>query len=498
MPSFRTADTLFQGLFTYKAYIHIIIIIGDCWKILIKRIRQFRLKYRMNELIIIGGGLAGSEAAWQAAVRGVKVKLYEMRPERLTEAHKTGLLGELVCSNSLRSADAMSAPGLLKRELHMADSLIMKAAEASYVPAGSALAVDRIAFSGFITNAISNNHNIRVVRAEIGIIPDTLSIIATGPLTSNMMTESLKSFIGHDHLYFYDAIAPIVDSESIDYERVYLASRYGKGGDDYINCPMTREEYETFLDALLEADRVNRRDFEDRKVFEGCMPMEVMAIRGKDTLRFGPMKPVGLPDPKTGREPFAVVQLRRENKDGSAYNMVGFQTRLKWTEQKRVFRMIPGLESAEFLRFGSLHRNTFINSPMFLNTDLTLKKRDDIYMAGQITGVEGYIESTAMGLIAGINASIKMTGKEPIHVPVATAHGSLIKYITSPSENFQPSNINFGLFPPVNSCIPPVRRSLQLQTSGLSNGLKVKDMKRKAIVERALSDWEDYVKKVRQ
>lgn len=434
----------------------------------------------MNELTIVGGGLAGSEAAWQAAIRGVNVTLYEMRPERLTEAHKTGLLGELVCSNSLRSADLLSAPGLLKKELHMADSLIMRAAESSQIPAGSALAVDRNAFSEFITNAISSNNNIRIVRAEIERIPDTLSIIATGPLTSNKMTEALKSFIGHNQLFFYDAIAPIVDAESIDYEKVYFASRYDKGGNDYINCPLTGEEYQAFLYSLIEADGINPRDFEGEKVFEGCMPAEVMATRGKDTLRFGPMKPVGLPEPKTGREPYAVVQLRKENREGSAYNMVGFQTRLKMNEQKRVFRMIPGLENAEFLRFGSMHRNTFINSPLFLEKDLSLKKRDDIYMAGQITGVEGYVESTAMGLIAGINASRKINRQEPVDVPVTTAHGSLIKYITSFSRNFQPSNINFSLFPPMDTSV------------------KIKDLRRKMIVERALSCWEDYIKVVKQ
>lgn len=433
----------------------------------------------MDELTIIGGGLAGSEAAWQAAIRGVEVMLFEMRPARLTEAHKTGLLGELVCSNSLRSADVLSAPGLLKKELQMADSLIMKAAEASRIPAGSALAVDRAAFSGFITNALSGCSNIRIVREEMGWIPDIVSIIATGPLTSNLMIEALKSLIGDEQLYFYDAIAPILDAESIDHEKVYFASRYGRGGDDYINCPMTKGQYEAFYGALLEADRVNIRDFEDEKVFEGCMPVEVMALRGKETLRFGPMKPVGLPEPKTGREPHAVVQLRSENREGSAYNIVGFQTRLKWTEQKRVFRMIPGLEKAEFLRFGSVHRNTFINSPMFLEGDLALKKRDGIFMAGQITGVEGYVESTAMGLIAGINAARKMDGKELVDVPATTAHGSLIRYITSPTKNFQPSNINFGLFPPVNP------------------GIKAREVRKKMIVERAIEDWEAYMKKVR-
>ena len=433
----------------------------------------------MNELIIIGGGLAGSEAAWQAAIRGIKVTLFEMRPLKLTEAHKTGFLGELVCSNSLRSGDIMSAPGLLKKELETAGSLIMKAAEVSRVPAGGALAVDRAVFSGFLTDAISRNPNIEVVREEVKEIPHAPCIIATGPLTSSPMADALGRITGNEYLYFYDAISPIVDAGSIDYDRVYFASRYGKGGDDYVNCPMTREEYEKFFDALLEADKVSTRAFESEKVFEGCMPVEVMASRGKDTLRFGPMKPVGLRDPKTGREPYAVVQLRPENRDGSAYNMVGFQTRIKWPEQQRVFRMIPGLEKAEFLRFGSVHRNTFINSPLFLREDLTLKAKEEIYLAGQITGVEGYIESTAMGLVAGINAARRILGREAVAVPDTTAHGSLIRHITTPAKNFQPSNINFGLFPPVNSG-------------------RGKDLRKKTLVERAVKDWEEYIERVQQ
>jgi len=433
----------------------------------------------MNELIIIGGGLAGSEAVWQAAIRGIKVTLFEMRPLKLTEAHKTGFLGELVCSNSLRSGDIMSAPGLLKKELETAGSLIMKAAEVSRVPAGGALAVDRAVFSGFLTDAISRNPNIEVVREEVKEIPHAPCIIATGPLTSSPMADALGRITGNEYLYFYDAISPIVDAGSIDYDRVYFASRYGKGGDDYVNCPMTREEYEKFFDALLEADKVSARAFESEKVFEGCMPVEVMASRGKDTLRFGPMKPVGLRDPKTGREPYAVVQLRPENRDGSAYNMVGFQTRIKWPEQQRVFRMIPGLEKAEFLRFGSVHRNTFINSPLFLREDLTLKAKEEIYLAGQITGVEGYIESTAMGLVAGINAARRILGREAVAVPDTTAHGSLIRHITTPAKNFQPSNINFGLFPPVNSG-------------------RGKDLRKKTLVERAVKNWEEYIERVQQ
>lgn len=432
----------------------------------------------MEELIIVGGGLAGSEAAWQAAARGVRVVLYEMRPLKLTEAHKTGLLGELVCSNSLRSDGPASAPGCLKKELGMAGSLIMKAAEASRVAAGSAFAVDRTIFSEIITAEIYGNPNIRVVREEIGEIPDGLSIIATGPLTSCPMAEALGRLIGQEYLYFYDAIAPIVSADSIDNYKVYFASRYGKGGDDYINCPMTKEEYEIFYNSLVEADRVDARKFEDERVFEGCMPVEVMALRGRDTLRFGPMKPVGLPDPKTGREPYAVVQLRPENSDKTSYNIVGFQTRLKWTEQKRVFRTIPGLEHAEFLRLGSAHRNTFINSPRFMGSDLSLKGRRNVYLAGQITGVEGYIESTAMGLIAGINAASRMKGEEPVEVPATTAHGSLIRHITSPAKGFQPSNINFGLFPSPDS---PIRD---------------KKLKKQVVVERAIRDWQAYIHRI--
>jgi methylenetetrahydrofolate--tRNA-(uracil-5-)-methyltransferase len=291
------------------------------------------------------------------------------------------------------------------------------------------------------------------------------------------MAEALGRLVGQNHLYFYDAIAPIIDAESIDNEKVYFASRYGKGGDDYLNCPMTKEVYELFLNALLEADRVNIREFENEKVFEGCMPVEVMALRGEDTLRFGPMKPVGLRDPRTGKEPYAVVQLRPENRDGSAYNMVGFQTRIKWPEQKRVFRMIPGLEKAEFLRFGSVHRNTFMNSPLFLNEDLSLKTGRGVYIAGQITGVEGYIESTAIGLIAGINAARRMRREEPVTVPATTAHGALVRHITSPARNFEPSNINFGLMPPVDPG-------------------KGKELRKKMMVERALRDWEEYLTKV--
>lgn len=432
----------------------------------------------MSDLIVIGGGLAGSEAAWQAAQRGVQVILYEMRPEKLTEAHKTASLAELVCSNSLRSNDVYTGPGLLKKELSMAGSLIMEAAYATAVPAGSALAVDRDKFAEFINTQITDSPNIKVLREECTELPDGLTVIATGPLTSESMTSALSKRIGGDYLYFYDAIAPIIDAESIDYQKVFRASRYGKGGADYLNCPMSQEEYERFYQAIIAAEKVNPRGFEEKMVFEGCMPIEVMASRGFDTMRFGPMKPVGLPDPNTGREPHAVVQLRTENKDMTAYNMVGFQTRLKWPEQKRVFRMINGLENAEFLRFGSIHRNTFIHSPLFLNKDLTLKMSANLYIAGQMTGVEGYIESTAMGLIAGVNAALRLQGREAVAVPETTAHGALIRHITeSESRHFQPSNINFGLFPVLEE----------------TRKMRDKKLKKQLLVERAIKDWEEYL-----
>lgn len=432
----------------------------------------------MNELIVIGGGLAGCEAAWQAANRGIKVTLFEMRPEKMTEAHRTSFLAELVCSNSLRSKEIVTGAGLLKKELEMANSLIISAAKEAEVSAGSALAVDRNIFSEFITKRIEGHPNIEVIRKEISRIPDSITILATGPLTSKPMVDAITSIIGDENLYFYDAIAPIVDAESIDYSEVFFSSRYSKGGDDYINCPMTKEEYNRFYDALISADVVNIRKFEDIKVFEGCMPIEVMARRGRDTLRFGPLRPVGLKDPRTGKISYAVVQLRAENKEKTAYNIVGFQTRLKWSEQKKVFRMIPGLRNAEFLRYGSIHRNTFINSPKHLNINLSLKLKDNVYLAGQITGVEGYIESTAMGLIAGINASRKILGMKDIFPSFKTAHGALLRHITeSDPKNFQPSNINFGLIKVDD------------------NLMKIKDKndRRQRISDIALEEWKKYV-----
>jgi len=434
----------------------------------------------MNETVkVIGAGLAGSEATWQLIRFGIKVVLYEMRPHKSTPAHKTGYLAELVCSNSLRSEELTTGAGILKEELKLAGSLIMQAAEIARVPAGSALAVDREVFSRYITDTLESHELVKVIREEVKEIPDGPVIVATGPLTSDAFSEALRKLLGSDYLYFYDAIAPVVDAESIDWSKTFRASRYGKGGEDYVNCPLTKEEYERFYNALIEADRITPHEFEQDRVFEGCMPIEVMARRGKDTLRFGPMRPVGLIDPRTGKQPYAVVQLRVENKQATAYNLVGFQTRLKWPEQKRVFRLIPALANAEFLRYGSMHRNTFINGPKFLNKDLSLKIRDDLYIAGQITGVEGYIESTAMGLLAGINLARRLLGMQFIPVPEATAHGALVRYVTeSSAEGFQPSNINFGLFPPIKG------------------RFKTKKMKKLAIAERAISMWKEYLKKI--
>ncbi len=433
-----------------------------------------------QELIIIGGGLAGSEAAWQASRRGLKIRLYEMRPNKLTSAHKTKFLAELVCSNSFRSNSIYNAVGLLKEEMRMADSLIMRAADRAMLPAGSALAVQRDSFSMMITETIEGDPNIEVIREEVKELPGDgimgIIIIATGPLTSEAMAGEIARLTGSEYLYFYDAISPIIDAESIDMSNVFRASRYGKGGDDYLNLPMTEEQYDAFYNAMIKAEKVPIRAFEEERVFEGCMPIEIMASRGKNTLRFGPMKPVGLIDPGTKRQPYAVVQLRAENAFFTAYNIVGFQTRLKRAEQKRVFGMIPGLERAEFMRFGSLHRNTYINSPLYLEDTLQFKAYPNILLSGQITGVEGYVESASMGLIAGINAYRLMNEKPLIIPPSTTAHGALIRHITlSDPKNFQPSNINFGLMPP------------------LVERIKDKMERCKRLSERAIMDWEQYL-----
>ena len=425
-----------------------------------------------DDIVIIGGGLAGSEAAWQAANRGAKVTLYEMRPKEMTQAHKTGGLAELVCSNSLGSADLLNAPGILKEEMRRLNSLIIRVADEVRVPAGSALAVDREQFSFKITQALEGHPNIRILHEEITEIPtDCLCILATGPLTSDKLSLAIAQLTHSKHLYFYDAISPIVDADSINMDIVFLASRYDKGGDDYLNCPMDELAYNAFYDALLTAEKVQPKDFEETAYFEGCIPIEVMAERGRQTMQFGPLKPVGLQNPKTGAQSYAVVQLRTENAHRSCYNLVGFQTKLTYGEQKRVFRMIPGLEQAEFLRYGSLHRNTFINSPQLLRDTLQFKARGTLFFAGQLVGVEGYTDSAAMGGLAGINAARGLAGLPLVTPPRTTAHGCLVSYITTTDpSHFQPMNTNFGLFPP------------------LTRTVRDKEHKRRLMGQRALED----------
>ena len=426
-----------------------------------------------QDLVIIGGGLAGSEAAWQAANQGAKVTLYEMRPKTETAAHKTEQLAEIVCSNSLGSNDPLSAPGILKQEMRQLGSLIIKVADDVAVPAGAALAVDREQFAQKITQALSEHPNVRILREEIHVIPeDAVCIIATGPLTSPTLSEAIIQYTRSKNLYFFDAISPIVDTDSLNMERIFRASRYDKGTADYLNCPMDEETYNQFYDALIKADRVQQKSFENIPYFEGCLPIEVMADRGRQTLAFGPMKPVGLIDPKTGTRPFAVLQLRAENHHGSCYNLVGFQTKLTYPEQKRIFRMIPGLEEAEFLRCGSIHRNTFINVPILLKDTLQLKKQSKIFFAGQLVGVEGYVEAAASGGLAGLNAARLLAAQPLVTPPPTTAHGALLQYITTcEPKYFQPINTNFGLFPPLDT---PIRD---------------KQKKRLAIQERAVSDF---------
>jgi len=408
-------------------------------------------EFMKTSVRIIGGGLAGSEAAWQLARRGVAVELYEMRPQRMTEAHATADFGELVCSNSLRS-DSLSAPaGLLKAEMRQFDSLVIRVAEANRVPAGSALAVDRDRFAAALTAAVKELPQMKIIRQEVKTIPDEgVVILATGPLTSPDLSGDLTAKLGEEHLYFYDAISPIVTAESVDMNIAYRASRYDKGGDDYLNLPLTREEYYSFIDALAAAERVPTHSFERFVPFEGCMPIEEMADRGKDTLAFGPMRAVGLIDPRSGKRPYAVAQLRQENRERTLYNLVGFQTKMTYPEQRRVFRLIPGLAAAEFVRLGSLHRNTFINAPQHLTPTLQWRQRESLFFAGQMTGVEGYIESAAMGMLAGINAA-RLLAELPLLVPPpTTALGALLRYITDPErKRFQPMNVNFGLLPPL-------------------------------------------------
>lgn len=410
---------------------------------------------------IIGGGLAGCEASWQLLKRGRTVCLYEMKPEVFSPAHKSSLLAELVCSNSFRSNSIENASGLLKEEMRLMGSLTMESADITSVPAGRALAVNRILFSRYIEDKLMSCKGLTIIRKEITEIPqDSIVIIATGPLTSDAAAKSISGITGSEHLYFYDAISPIVDGKSIDYSKVFRASRYDDTGvGDYLNCPMTQSEYERFWTELMNGTEVSLKNFEDKKCFEGCLPVEVLGRRGMKTLLFGPMKPVGLVDPKTGKRPYAVVQLRQENKSSTLYNIVGFQTKLTWPEQKRIFRLIPGLKKAEFLRYGSIHRNTFINSPALLRNTLQLRSHDNMFFAGQITGVEGYVESAAMGLLAGVNVDRYLSGKELIPPPETTALGALVRHITNTDQKtFQPMNVNFGIFPPLPEKAPKKER----------------------------------------
>ena len=406
---------------------------------------------------VYGAGLAGAEAAWQLARRGVRVRLFEMKPETFTPAHHSAGFAELVCSNSLRSDQLSNAVGLLKEELRRLGSLIMEAADATRVPAGSALAVDRALFSAYITEKLRSHPNIEVICRECsGLEPDVITVIATGPLTSAPMADFIRKRLGCSCLSFFDAAAPIVDASTIDMSKAYFASRYGKGEASYINCPMNEEEYDAFYQALISAELAPLHDFDTpsgekdgHRVFEGCMPVETMAKRGRDTLLFGPLKPVGLPDPKTGKDPYAVVQLRQENLVRSMYNLVGFQTHLTFEAQRRVFRMIPGLEQAEFLRYGVMHRNTYLNSPALLTPQYSLRTDPNVFFAGQMTGVEGYVESASSGWVAGVNAAHRALGLEPVILPQTTAIGSLARYVsTEGTVNFQPMNANFGLIPP--------------------------------------------------
>lgn len=397
---------------------------------------------------VIGAGLAGSEAAWQIASRGVKVKLYEMRPIKQTPAHHTEKFAELVCSNSLRANALTNAVGVIKEEMRLLNSIIMKAADNASVPAGGALAVDRHEFSGFVTEHVKNHPLVEVIHEEVTEIPEGITVIATGPLTTEGLAKKIQALTGEEYLYFYDAAAPIIEKDSINMDKVYLKSRYDKGEAAYLNCPMTKEEFERFYEALINAEVVELKDFEKEIYFEGCMPIEVMAKRGPKTLLFGPMKPVGLEDPKTGKRPYAVVQLRQDDAAGTLYNIVGFQTHMKWGPQKEVIRLIPGLENVEIVRYGVMHRNTFINSPKVLKKTYQLQANPNIFFAGQMTGVEGYVESAGSGLIAGINAARLALGKEPLEFPHETALGSMSRYINEADpKNFQPMNVNFGIFP---------------------------------------------------
>lgn len=432
----------------------------------------------MEKVHVIGAGLAGSEAAWQIAKRGVEVILHEMRPTKKTPAHKTGNFAELVCSNSLRAAGLSNAVGVLKEEMRRLDSVIMSAADAAKIPAGGALAVDREEFGRLVTSKVKGV--VQFVEEEVTSLDfDDVLIIASGPLTAGALADEIAKLTGGDDFYFYDAAAPIVTLDSIDFGKAFRASRYGKGEDDsYINCPMTRDEYLNFRAELLAADKTKPHDFEQEIFFEGCLPVEVLASRGEDTMRFGNLKPVGLTDPRTNQTPYAVVQLRQDNREATLYNMVGFQTHLTWGEQRRVFRMIPGLESAEFVRFGVMHRNTYINSPKILLPTFQLKSAPKIFFAGQITGVEGYVESAASGLMAGVNAARLAKNLPPIIFPPTTCHGALANYITSAvTKNFQPMNVTFGLLPPLE-------------------GRVKKNLRKEKLSARALDDTEKFLKEL--
>ena len=436
---------------------------------------------QMKKVNVIGAGLAGSEAAWQLAQRGIPVRLYEMRPLKYSPAHHTDGFGELVCSNSLRANNIENAVGLLKEELRRCHSLIMRCADDNQVPAGGALAVDREKFSAQITETIKQHPLIEIIYEEVTSVPeDEITIIATGPLTEGAMAEYVKQVTSQDDFYFYDAAAPIVTAESINYDKAFWASRYDKGDADYLNCPMTEEEYNQFYDALTSAELIETKEFEKEKFFEGCMPIEAMASRGRQTLLFGPMKPVGLVDHRREEEEFyAVVQLRKDNQEGTLFNIVGFQTRMKWGEQKRVLQMIPGLENAEIVRYGVMHRNTFVNSPIALESTCRIKSREQLFLAGQITGVEGYVESTASGLVAGINAARMYQQQELVTFPLTTAIGGLMNYIvTADSKHFQPMNVNFSLIP------------------GLE-GKKIRNKKEKnaIIAQRALEHLDEFIQK---
>lgn len=430
-----------------------------------------------QSITVIGAGLAGSEAAWQLAERGVRVDLFEMRPTKTTPAHQTDQFAELVCSNSLRGAAIENAVGLLKEEMRRLGSLIMSAADQNSVPAGGALAVDRELFSSEITKRLEQHPNVNIHRQEVHKIPQAgITVVASGPLTSDDLAENILRLTGEQSLSFYDAAAPIVTLESIDLNKAFWASRYDKGEADYLNCPMTREEYEIFYQALISAEMAEVQGFEQQgKVFEGCLPVEVMAKRGPQTLTFGPLKPVGLVDPRTGKKSYAVVQLRKENQAGTLFNLVGFQTHLKWGEQKRVFSLIPGLEKAEFVRYGVMHRNTFLNAPKVLKADFSLRIKPDLFFAGQMTGVEGYVESAASGLLAGLNAWRRLNAMNTLVFPAETTLGGLARHLEgSPSQSFQPMNINFGLLPP------------------LSERIRDKREKNRRISERALAALDNF------